>query len=263
MYPELFHIFGIPIRSYGVMLVLGFIIGAWIAQRRSAKYGVDKDRILDLAVLALFAGIIGGRVGFVLQDWKTYSHDLLSIFKIWEGGLTYFTGLLFGALAVYAYARKHKLAFLPLADLLAPSLAIGYAISRIGCFLNGCCYGGPCELPWAVQFHTSSGLTPPSHPTQLYGTAANLFLFGFLLWLDRRRGFTGQIFWAFLFLHGIYRFVDEIFRAGTTSTYLVGWLTDAQAAAVVLILFAGIGYVVSARRRPQKLPPASVVTPAS
>ncbi|GMV36747.1 MAG: prolipoprotein diacylglyceryl transferase [Fimbriimonadales bacterium] len=242
MYPILFEVFGVPVRSYGLMLVLGFILAIVLAWRRGPKYGADLDTILDLGVVLLVAGVIGARIGWVVQEWSSYRDDPISVLYIWQGGLTYFGGLAAGVLAGIWYARRRKISFWRWADLCAPSIALGYAITRIGCFLNGCCYGSPTDLPWACTFRTANGLTPPSHPSQLYATVSNLIIVGVLLWWDRKDGKQGQIFWGFLLLHGLYRFLYEFTRAGTTSTYLIqDLLTDAQAVALVVILIGAIG----------------------
>src|SRR5206468_2477943 len=114
--------------------------------------------------------------------------------------------------------RKHKLNFLAMADICAPAFALGYSIGRIGCFLNGCCYGHACALPWGVRFtdETSGGLTPPSHPTQLYATLMNLAFFVILDRWSRRPHKTGALFLVYLAMYCVYRFIDEQFRKGAT-----------------------------------------------
>jgi hypothetical protein len=153
-------------------------------------------------------------MAFVLTNWSQYAPDPLSIFRVWEGGMSYFGG--FGlaiATAIYII-RARRIPVWQLGDLAAPSLALGYGIARIGCFAAGCCYGAPTDLPWGVQF---PGHTHAVHPTQLYATAMNLLIFAGLSWWELRRRFSGQLFALFLVLHGLYRFINEFFRAGATS----------------------------------------------
>lgn len=249
MYPVLFEVFGVPVRSYGLMLVFGFILAIVLAWRRGAKYGADLDTILDLGVVLLVSGVIGARIGWVLQEWPSYRANPISVLYIWQGGLTYYGGLAAGVLAGLWYSHRRRISFWRWADLCAPSIALGYAVARIGCFLNGCCYGSPTDLPWGCTFRTPDGLTPPSHPSQLYATLVNLAIAGVLLWWDRRDGKQGQIFWGFLLLHGLYRFLDEFTRAGTTSTYLIPrLLTDAQAVALLVVVIGALGLLWSRRR---------------
>jgi phosphatidylglycerol:prolipoprotein diacylglycerol transferase len=129
------------------------------------------------------------------------------------------------------------------ADLAAPSLALGYAIARLGCFAAGCCYGRPTHLSWGVQF---PGLDTPVHPTQLYSTLLNLLLFWWLTRVERRRHFEGQLFALFLMGHGLYRFLIEFLRAGATSEPFWGMLTYGHLAATVMM---GIGIYLYSKRR--------------
>jgi phosphatidylglycerol:prolipoprotein diacylglycerol transferase len=254
LYPVLFRVFGIPIRSYGLMLILGFVVGSWIAGRRCARYGLNKDQTLDLALIVMLAGVVGARLLYVLLNWADYSASPVTVLYVWEGGLSYFGGLVAGFLGALLYVLKQNLRFWAVADLVAPSIAIGYAITRIGCFLNGCCYGRPTDLPWACKFHS----TPvPVHPAQIYASLANLLIFAILIWWARRSRFDGQIFFGFLFLHGVYRFLNEFVRAGATASYIVdsltgggrvppafipSWMTLGQAASLAVCLVAVIGY---------------------
>lgn len=246
MRPVLFEVFGRPVHSYGVLLVLGFLVAAWLAARRAPRYGLDKERVADLGFLLLVSGVVGARIAWVIQEWPTYAKNPLSMLYVWEGGLTFFGGLALAVLLAVWYAKRHKMDFYAIADALAPPLTLGYAIARIGCFLSGCCYGAECALPWAVRFPNALGAR---HPSQLYATLMNLVIFGLLLRLDAKRRFPGQVFMAFLALHGLYRYLDEFTRAGATSTYLVGqWLTDAQAAAIIILICGVVGYIVLGRK---------------
>ena len=138
---------------------------------------------------------------------------------------------------------RHALRFWWLADLIAPGLALGYAFARVGCFLNGCCYGRLTSLPWAVQFHDpplSTHLTPPSHPVQLYAVVANLALFGILAYFWRRKRYDGQITGLYLILYSVHRFIAEGFRKGVTGNLFALGMTEAQWASLA-IAAAGVG----------------------
>jgi phosphatidylglycerol:prolipoprotein diacylglycerol transferase len=251
LYPTLFYLWKLPIRAYGVMLVIGFLIAVWRAQRISKRYGFTPESTMDAALVCLICGLIGARIGFILANWSSFSGNLSEIFRIWSGGLSFHGGLAAGLLGGLIYARVKKLPIWNGMDMFAPSIVFAYAFGRIGCFLNGCCYGSPTTLPWGVKFPDEQFpgmLTRPSHPAQLYSTLINLVLFVLLIRLEKRRKFRGQIFAAFLMLHGIYRFGVELIRAGATSRYAFGWVTDGHIAALIVFLVGLTIYWLQSRK---------------
>jgi phosphatidylglycerol:prolipoprotein diacylglycerol transferase len=149
---------GLPIRGYGVMLVAGVSAGVALAIRRARQVGLDHEIILSLTIWLVVAGVIGARLFYVIEYWEqkfagqSLMETLAEVANIPEGGLVVYGGLLGAAAAFVVFARKYRLPVLPLADIVAPSLAIGLALGRVGCFLNGCCYGGQSDVPWAVTF---------------------------------------------------------------------------------------------------------------
>jgi phosphatidylglycerol---prolipoprotein diacylglyceryl transferase len=160
--PKLFPA-GLPIRGYGTMVVLGAAAGVAMATYRARRVGLDAEIIWSLALWLFVGGIVGARLFYVIEYWDqrfrsdSLSETLLKILDFPEGGLVIYGGLFGAALAAWFFLRKHHLPVLATADLIAPSLMIGLALGRIGCLLNGCCYGGPSTLPWAVTF-------PPNSP---------------------------------------------------------------------------------------------------
>jgi phosphatidylglycerol:prolipoprotein diacylglycerol transferase len=239
MLPVLFHLGPIPVRAYGVFVLLGFLLGLryalWQIRRRPPAAGqapITAEHIFDFSVIGLLSGIIGARLLYVLLDLGTYMKNPGEVLKLWSGGLTIVGGLLAGMLWAWWFCRKRKLQFLQLVDRLIPSFALAYAVGRIGCFLNGCCYGTACDLPWAVRFQTGSanGWTEPSHPAQLYSTIANLAFFGLLHWRSQKPYKPGEIFYGYLVLYCLYRFADEIVRKGASAEVLAYGLTQAQTA---------------------------------
>jgi len=149
------------------------------------------------------------------------------MFMVWRGGLVYYGGLVGASLGFILYARLKKLPLWKGADILAPSIALGYVFGRIGCLMNGCCYGRVCELPWAIQFpnnpmHGTSSMlrvwlgatdrSLPVHPTQIYESLLNLALYAGLAWLYRRKKFDGQVFATYLVCYAILRSFVEMFR---------------------------------------------------
>src|SRR5437763_7387863 len=145
---------GIPVYGFGLMLFLAFVLTTWLASRRAEKAGVNKERLQDLAIWAFVGGLLGARVVYMIQ----YHGTILSweFFKIWEGGIVYYGSLAGGAiaftLAYYKFFRQLHVPWLRLADIIAPSLALGLALGRIGCYLNGCCFGN-VACPDCLQAH--------------------------------------------------------------------------------------------------------------
>lgn len=166
--------------------------------------------------------------------------------------MTFYGGLGGGVLAGVLICRVRGIRIADMADLAALAFPIGYALGRVGCFLNGCCYGGACDLPWAVRFHDPTlpgGLTPPSHPAQLYSALISIGIYFLLAGMEPRRRFAGQLMFTYLFLYGVYRFGIEFVRAGVTSdrSGLLG-LTHGQIASALLALVGLALYVAAARR---------------
>jgi phosphatidylglycerol:prolipoprotein diacylglycerol transferase len=149
---------GFPIRGYGVMLLVGITSGVGLAVYRARRVGLDPEIILSLAIWLVVSGVIGARVFYVIEYWGTkfgredLKTTILDVLNFPEGGLVVYGGFLGAAAAFLVFAHKHRLPVLAMADLVAPSLMVGLACGRIGCFLNGCCYGGETERPWAMTF---------------------------------------------------------------------------------------------------------------
>lgn len=245
MMPELIRIGPLTLYTYGFMWMVGIWLATWRALRAAPRYGIHPDHVLELAFWSVMLGIVGGRLGFVIMNWSDYAQDPWSIIRVWEGGMSYFWGFALGIGAALWIIHRYRLPIWRVGDLAAPSLALGYAIARIGCFGAGCCYGRPTELPWGVLF---PGHAQPVHPTQLYATVMNLAIFFVLSrWATRQR-FEGQLFAAFLMLHGLYRFINEFFRAGATSAIAFDGTTYGHIVALSLILIGAGLYRALAKR---------------
>ncbi|MFH1784432.1 MAG: prolipoprotein diacylglyceryl transferase [bacterium] len=239
MYPILFEMGPIVIRSYGALVALGFLAGIVLAVKRAKKKGINEDVVLDLSLYALIAGILGARIFEVLVNIQDYMQDPVSVFKIWEGGLTYYGGFLGAGLVIILYLRAKKLEFWKIADLMAPSLALGHAIGRLGCFTAGCCYGSVTDLPWGVTFSHPLSLAPLGltlHPTQLYSSLGNLVIFGVLLLIDRKKKFSGQVFWTYGIMYSVFRFFVEFLRADPRGFVPFGILSISQVVSGVLFI---------------------------
>jgi len=214
------------------MVALGFVSGLWLASRRGVREGLRAEAVLDLGPWLIVGAIVGARVWFVGTFWREQfaGQPFWEAFKVWHGGLVYYGGLLGASLAGTLYARWKRQPLWKLADVLAPSIALGQAFGRIGCLLNGCCYGRPCQLPWAITFpegNAAGAPTVPVHPTEIYESVLCL---GLCLALTRlRKRFDGQVFGLYLIGYSLLRFLVEMFR-GDYPPYqrLGGWLTPGQ-----------------------------------
>ncbi|MGE5453558.1 MAG: prolipoprotein diacylglyceryl transferase [Methylocystaceae bacterium] len=247
MYPELLHIGPVTIYSWGAMLALALLVIAFLLNRRFREEGINPDYALDLILLCVVAGIVGARLFYVVfYDWSYFVAHPREIFSFGSGaiaGLMWYGGFFGGAAAFYAYVRWRHLSFWAMADIFAPYLALGYALVRIGCFLNGCCYGVATNLPWGVVFPGVGDLH--RHPTQLYSTMLNLLIFWGLLKLYPRRSYKGEVFLAYLGLYSLYRFIIEFFRENLV---IGGVLTISQWIAMVMVLVTGGLYILLKKR---------------
>ncbi len=252
MRPTLLQLGAFPIRSYGLLIAVAFMVGIWIARRRAAKSGYDPDIIIDLSVIVILVSIIGARLAYVFVRWDYYQHDILGILRIWEGGLALYGGMVAGALVGLWFFRRRGIDMWAGADLVTPSLAMGVAIGRIGCFLNGCCYGKVCEHPWGVVFSESSiaGMRYPGvhlHATQLYEALLGLVVFFVLLAVDRRKPFEGFLLWLFVILLSVYRFLIDPLRHYDTESIAFRsgalTLTNNQVFGIALVLLS-VGFMV-------------------
>jgi phosphatidylglycerol:prolipoprotein diacylglycerol transferase len=244
-----FELFGrtigpLTLHTYGVLLALAFLAGLWIANRQAKKAGLDATRITDMAVYVLIGGLLGAKLLLLLIEWPFYSRNPGELFSLVQSGGVFYGGLI-GALPVaWWYARKHNLPPWPTADVLAPGVALGQAVGRLGCFAAGCCYGRPAEVPWAVTFKdiyttrtVGTPLDVPLHPTQLYEAAATLLIFGLLIWMSRKKLFHGQVALAYVFLYSLARFVIEFYRGDAArGTVLGGWLSTSQFISILMVL---------------------------
>jgi len=223
MYPELFHIGPLPVRAYGLMLAISFILGVLYI-----KHVVERDKrpfepYLTIATLMILGGVVGARLFYVVFHLEEFAgHWTAVINPFHEGqfgiaGLNLYGGVLLALVATIWYCRRTKLSVLETFDYFSPTLGIGLAVTRIGCFLNGCCYGVPTTLPWGVRF--PDGSIPDFvfhgqylHPTQIYSSLYGLLLFVLLNWMLPRKKFTGQLVAILFMAEATFRFVIEDIR---------------------------------------------------
>jgi phosphatidylglycerol:prolipoprotein diacylglycerol transferase len=243
MYPILLELGPFHIYSYGFFIVMGFATATVLAafKIRKSDIEISFESAVDLFFYTVLSAVVGSRILFVLINFDEYRQNPLKIFKLWEGGLVFYGGLILAAMVAVLYMRRHRLPIWKLADLISPLIALGLFFGRIGCFLAGCCYGKETSLPWGVVFRNPESLARLNvsiHPTQLYDAVNGLAIFIFLNWMQKRRAFDGQIFWLFLFLYSMTRFFIEIFRGDPRGFLFRGLLSTSQAVGIVLAIFS-------------------------
>jgi len=241
MYPILLKFGKIVVYTYGFFIAMGFLAGISVAKREALRLGEDPQKITDICFYVLISAIVGSRLFYVLINPDIFLSSPLEIFKIWNGGLVFYGGFVGAVLTVIVYVRKEKMKLWNTADILAPAIAMGHCLGRVGCFFAGCCYGKSCELPWAITFTHPDSLAPAGmalHPTQLYSSLNNLAIFAFL-WLFRtRKRFDGQLFWSYVLIYGVTRSIIEIFRGDFRGDLFFGILSVSQTIGISFSLAA-------------------------
>jgi phosphatidylglycerol:prolipoprotein diacylglycerol transferase len=223
------------------MVATAFLAGLWTASRRGRREGIPAEKILDIGPWLIIGGLLGARILYFTSYWQQEfaGRPFYNVFMVWRGGLVFYGGLIGASLACILFALVKNLPMWKLGDVLAPSIALGSVFGRIGCLMNGCCYGSECHLPWAITFPPESGSAPPGiprHPTQIYDALLNLWFYCFLAWLFRRKKFDGQIFAVYLVGYALLRSFVEIFRGDYPQHYLGGWATPAQVASIGILI---------------------------
>jgi phosphatidylglycerol:prolipoprotein diacylglycerol transferase len=262
MYPELFHIGPIPIRSYGVMLVISFFAGVLYMKYVSKRYNKPFETYLNIAYIMIFGGIIGARLSYVLLHLSEFSGHWTSTFNPFGSevygiaGLNLYGGVLLAVILTYIYCRYKKLHILEVFDDFSPTLGIGLFFTRIGCFLNGCCFGTPSDIFCAVKFPIGS--IPFSvfgsqhiHPSQLYSSLYGLLLFLILHFKMRSKKFTGQLIAILFMVEAAFRFAIEYVRYyedAMNYTLLGVTFTFNQVISVSLFLLGLIIYLVQNKK---------------
>ena len=249
MHPELVKWGFLHIRSYGLMLAIAFLVGTWLALVEARRRGLDEDRVVTVILATLVASILGARALYVLEHVSEFRREWGSVLALWQGGLTLYGGLVLGTVVGLASARRFGLPAWTVADALTPSLALGTMFGRVGCFLNGCCYGRPTNLPWGVTFPPDSfaGLefgNARVHPSQLYFALAGFVLFVFT-WSTRKRfRVPGTLFWTFMILFALIRIPLDFTRAYKPGALaLTVWgvdVTQSQVTSVAIALFGAL-----------------------
>lgn len=265
---------GIKVFGYGTMLFVAFLASTRLAAWLSRRERLDPEVIYDLTIWVFMGGLLGARLFYVIQYWDTSIRSFWDIFKVWKGGIVLYGSIMGGTMAFFTYWLIRRFPLRPTLDTIAPALALGIALGRVGCFLNGCCYGDVCDAGWGVRFPPGSppwfnqvtdeynrptdrlipGVTPamvvearqghvpagapwsqPVHPTQLYSAVDALVLMTLLLAYYPLRRRDGEVMALLMIVYPITRFLIEYLR-NDEAAFFAG-LTISQNISVLILLF--------------------------
>jgi phosphatidylglycerol:prolipoprotein diacylglycerol transferase len=228
-------------------MAVAFLFGTWLSLREARRLHLDEDKVVSVILVSLVAGVLGARMLYVLEHVSEFRREWGSVLALWQGGLTLYGGLVAGVFGGLLMARRLGLPIWVTTDALAPSLAIGGVFGRVGCYLNGCCYGRPTRLPWGVSFPADSfaGLdfgNAKIHPSQLYFALAGLALFGLLWFLRKRLSPPGTLFWMSLMLYALARIPLDLTRAYEPETVFLSLgpveIVESQISSLAIALFS-------------------------
>ena len=239
MHPILLELGSYSIKTYGFFIAIGFLAGITFALQEGKRLNFDAQLILDLAFYMIIGAIVGSRLFYVVTHLSYFQNNPLDAFKVWQGGLTFFGGFIASMIICVWILKKNKLSIWSSLDLFAPSLAIGIFFGRIGCFFAGCCYGVPCDLPWAVTFNDPQSLAKlhtPLHPTQLYSSLGALTTFLILFFSRTRKKFDGQLTLTWIFCYSGFRLIEELFRGDVRGDLIFDKYPTSQVLALILII---------------------------
>jgi phosphatidylglycerol:prolipoprotein diacylglycerol transferase len=239
VHPIAFQLGPLTIHWYGVMIALAFLAGLWTATRRARRENISGEKIADIVLWLMIGSIIGARTVYVTTYWRDEFADqpFSEVFMIQHGGLVYYGGLIGAAIAGFIYMGRKKMPLWKTSDVLAPSIALGNVFGRIGCLLNGCCYGRPTNMPWGIRFpagHQYAGV--PVHPTQIYDALDNFILYLLLAWLFRHKKFDGQVLATFLIGYGVTRVFMECFRGDYPPDHIHYGLTPGELVSIPIFI---------------------------
>ena len=247
MLPKLLSLGPFFLPTYGLLVATGVFLALLLVRRMANREGLDGEHIFDLGISIVIAGLIGAKALLVFTE-PTFMDSWSSAWSLLRSGGVFYGGLIGGVLAAVFYLRKYKLPFWKTADLLAVGLPLAHAFGRLGCFAAGCCWGGACDLPWAVTFsnpdaHAITGVPMgvPLHPTQLYEALFLFALFAFVRWLYPRRRFPGMVLCAYAALYAAFRFFAEFLRGDPRGS--IDGLSTSQVIAIFAFLLAAAGTI--------------------
>lgn len=239
MHPIIFQFGPFTVYSYGLCIAIAFLAAIATAAARARRYGWGAENAYDVCLCAMIAALVGSRLFYVLESPREFLSAPWEVFMVWKGGLSYYGGFIGAVAAGAIYLKMRRLGVAEGFDLLIPSVSLGQAIGRIGCFLNGCCFGKMSGLPFAVRFpegspaysyqlyesgaiRQGSACTLPVHPAQLYETLMDIGIFIALSYALSRKKYDGQVFLLYFVLYGAGRLALEFLREDNPAVTSLG-----------------------------------------
>ena len=262
----------LKIHWYGIMVALGFVLAILVLLKERTRAGITADNVFDLGLIAVFGGVFGARLFYVIQFHHQFAGKPLEVFRIDKGGLVFYGGFLLAFLVVWGYCRWKKISFLRVMDIFAPAVAMGHASGRIGCFLQGCCFGRPTSSWPSAVFPAGSAPdrrypaepadlyagvrtacdSLPLIPVQLYEAACNFLIALLLIWLLKKIRRPGGVAAIYLAAYAVMRFCMELMRGDHTDH--IGMFTPSQAIALFVMLpVAAVVFYFAGRKAKQEL----------
>ncbi|MFH1867561.1 MAG: prolipoprotein diacylglyceryl transferase [Candidatus Omnitrophota bacterium] len=245
MHPILFSIGRINVYSYGFVLAIAFLISLYLASGRARIFKIPEEFINNLALVLLVSGIIGARTLYVFMNAGYFSKHFSEIFMIQRGGLVFYGAAIAAFFSGAVFIRIKRFSVLETSDLIAPFIALAHGMGRIGCFLNGCCYGRPTHSFIGVMFPFTDVKV---YPTQIFSFVGLVILFLFLFNLQNRRRFNGEVFFSYLIGYGIFRFFIDFLRGDLYPVFL--GLTVTQLISIAIAITAGFAYLLAKKKSP-------------
>jgi phosphatidylglycerol:prolipoprotein diacylglycerol transferase len=247
MYPTLFEIslgsIKLPLHTYGFMIAIGFLLAIRAVRKLSLKNNINPELTSDLSFWLLMYGFIGARVLFVITRLDFFIQNPIEIFKVWEGGLVFFGGLIASTAYSIFFFKKHKLSPWKMIDVLSPGVVLAHAFGRLGCLGAGCCYGRPTSLPWGIKLNselvdiTMRGI--PLHPTQIYESLSLMLLFLSLMFISKNKKFDGQVGLTYFMVYPVIRSFIEVFRGDTIRGFIIdSFLSTSQFISILVFISA-------------------------
>ncbi len=235
MYPVLIAPGGFEIHSYGVTLALGIVFGLVMAVRQAERDGLNPERVTNVLLLIVALGLIGARGVYVLVNWSHFAANPAEIVQFHRGGQVYYGSLIGGMIAAIAGTAIAGIPLLRFLDITPPGLALGQLLGRLGCLLNGCCYGSPTDLPWAIRLTHGPGAIAARHPTQIYEMVLMAVIMAATYFYQRRLHRPGMVLVLYFYSYGTGRFIIELFRGDSRGgSYLLG-LSISQCISVAVL----------------------------
>jgi phosphatidylglycerol:prolipoprotein diacylglycerol transferase len=267
MYPKLFDLPDLPVvgpaavYTYGVLLAAAYLIGLKVAMVRARHRGLDPTRVMDLGIYIIIAALVGAKLMLLVVDFGHFTRNPGEMLGLLRSGGVFYGGLILASIVAFWYVWRHKMPFWTTGDVIAPGIALGHVVGRIGCLMAGCCYGSATSVPWAITFtnvfaaeNVGTPLDVALHPTQLYEAGAEALIFAGLLLTEKRgRQFPGRTFWLYILLYAISRFIIEFYR-GDPRGMVFGTLSTSQFISVLLVPISVVMLFWLSRRQPAPAP---------